>query len=635
MRTALVPYRNAYLIQQGFGRQSDPQTSAQFHDLANQIEAGVDPTTLIRPNTDGTFPDLRPETLRNIADTLGIIAQADREGYVPFSRYGDWGVTVIRPTARGRDVVAFHKAEDRTEAARVARELWDAHAHDPSVTVSQPRKLPTEEAFRDDVLDLGAIAAFARQGGAAPETVQQVVEAAQGELSKAGFKKHFIDSKGTAGYTQDFARSLADYVVGLSGHLARRAVMPEMTRAISRIPNTQPDLKRAAEAYRDYLFDPVEEWGRIRAFNFFAYLGGNPSSAALNTTQVAVFTGPLLSALSNPARAGRALIRAAAIATRVVRPRANAKWIELDYDALPDHLRDPVMRLVEKGTLVPQVSLEQQGVAAGRRTTAARGWATRGRNIGEAAAALFSATEQWNRLVTVIATLDLAHDAKVRAAAQDRFKKDALFHERMRKTGQTVPPRTVRTARGGVLELKPDGQYTYTPPANLPAPLKNGRPVTDHVAYKARLPSGKTVDRRFSVEIGYLSAVDLAQWVTEQTQFILGKANRAPALLVGAVLLAAARGGWWIATTVADRDRLAIEVADQVATLRAYDDALAEVEARHQAVVAALARAHDQTARLVADRATILKDLRHATAPDCPVPDAVRDAVDRLWPPAE
>ncbi len=94
-------------------------------------------------------------------------------------------------------------------------------------------------------------------------------------------------------------------------------------------------------------------------------------------------------------------------------------------------------------------------------------------------------------------------------------------------------------------------------------------------------------------------------------------------------------GGWWIAATVADRERLVIEVADQAATLRAYDEALAEAKAHHQAVVEALARAHDQTARLVADRAAILEDLRHATAPDCPVPRAVRDAVDRLWPPAE
>ncbi|MBB4266288.1 PLxRFG domain-containing protein [Roseospira visakhapatnamensis] len=600
MRAALALYRTAYLTQQGFGRPGDPATPAAFHDMANRVDAGADPTTLARPDADGAFPDLRPETLREIADVLGILAQADREGYVPFSRYGDWGVAVIRPAARGREVVAFHKAEGRTEAARIARELRAAHAQDPGVRVLPPRKLPTEEAFRDDVLDLGAIAAFARKGGVDPETVQQVVEAAQGELSRAGFKKHFIDSKGTAGYTQDFARSLADYVVGLSGHLARRETMPEMTRAISRIPNTQPDLKRAAHAYRDYLFDPVEEWGRIRAFNFFAYLGGNPSSAALNTTQVVVFTGPVLSALSNPARAGRALTRAAALATRVVRLRANAKWIELDYDALPGHLRDPVMRLVEKGALVPQVSLEQQGVAAGRRASAARGAAEKVRNAGEAAAALFSATEQWNRLVTVLATLDLARDAKVRAAAQDMFKNDALFHERLRKTGQTAmvlareggdpvtgsvldqdqkdrgqtvdgrsnsgQPTTVRTARGGTLRLASDGRYTYTPPATLPAPLKNGRPVTDHGAYTVRLPSGKTVDRRFSAEIGYLSAVDLAQWVTEQTQFILGKANRAPALRgVGALVfqfkaftLHALQFQWRLATRYGPRGRAAL-----------------------------------------------------------------------------
>ncbi|MBB4266284.1 hypothetical protein [Roseospira visakhapatnamensis] len=108
-----------------------------------------------------------------------------------------------------------------------------------------------------------------------------------------------------------------------------------------------------------------------------------------------------------------------------------------------------------------------------------------------------------------------------------------------------------------------------------------------------------------------------------------------PVLAVGAVLLAAAGGGWWIAATVAERDRLAAEAVALRASVDASDTALAESEAHHQAVVDALARAHAQTARLVARSATILEDLRHATAPDCPVPRAVRDAVDRLWPPAE
>lgn len=105
-----------------------------------------------------------------------------------------------------------------------------------------------------------------------------------------------------------------------------------------------------------------------------------------------------------------------------------------------------------------------------------------------------------------------------------------------------------------------------------------------------------------------------------------------PVLAVGSILLAAASGGWWVAATWAERDRLATEVAEQTVTLQAYDEALAETEEQRKAVAEALAHAHDQTARLTVEHATILGKLKNATAPDCPVPATVRDAVDRLWP---
>ncbi|KAA5605417.1 hypothetical protein F1188_10970 [Roseospira marina] len=104
-----------------------------------------------------------------------------------------------------------------------------------------------------------------------------------------------------------------------------------------------------------------------------------------------------------------------------------------------------------------------------------------------------------------------------------------------------------------------------------------------------------------------------------------------PAFAVVGVLLAAAAGGSWITSTVDERDQLELETAEQRETIAAYDAALKKAEADRRAVEAALGRAAEQTARLVSDRATILEDLSHATAPDCPVPDAVRRAVDRLY----
>jgi len=108
-----------------------------------------------------------------------------------------------------------------------------------------------------------------------------------------------------------------------------------------------------------------------------------------------------------------------------------------------------------------------------------------------------------------------------------------------------------------------------------------------------------------------------------------------PALAVLGVLGIAAAGAAWITDALNDRAALAREVQEQADTLAAYQLALAETQANEAAVVNALSRAHARLAAITADRAATLEDLRHATAPDCPVPDAVRDAVNRLWDDAD
>lgn len=105
----------------------------------------------------------------------------------------------------------------------------------------------------------------------------------------------------------------------------------------------------------------------------------------------------------------------------------------------------------------------------------------------------------------------------------------------------------------------------------------------------------------------------------------------APVLLVVAGL---AGGGWVVRGMYAERSALRQELAVQAEVVDRYAEALERSRETAAATAEALERAHDQIAEIVADRATIMEDLRHAAAPDCPVPDAVRRAVDRLWPSA-
>jgi len=101
-----------------------------------------------------------------------------------------------------------------------------------------------------------------------------------------------------------------------------------------------------------------------------------------------------------------------------------------------------------------------------------------------------------------------------------------------------------------------------------------------------------------------------------------------PWLVLAAVLIG---GGWWVRSVQAERDTLTAQVEGLRASVAAWDDAYADAEADQAAVVAALSRAHAQTARLIETRAATMEALRHVPNLDDPLPPAAAALVRRLY----
>ena len=147
---------------------------------------------------------------------------------------------------------------------------------------------------------------------------QEIIQAVRKELKEkkldreiVGINQFFEERKrdvgmeGVPGYSADFARSISQYLQIASSTLARNRYISEANKNYTRTliyAKEQKDvnLEKFTRKYWKYVEDPVQEFAKTRRMGFWWYLGGNMSSAILQTMSMVQFTGPLLAQLVNP-----------------------------------------------------------------------------------------------------------------------------------------------------------------------------------------------------------------------------------------------------------------------------------------------------------------------------------------------
>jgi|GEM_PF-3069766 len=385
----------------------------------------------MRASIRADMPEIEAQHRNETAQILDEIANAKRTGYVPFMRYGDMGLVVKN---KDGEVVHFEKLEtdgpfwrraNRSLASgRIARRVAAVRAKYPGHKVSGPFEIAPAAMERAGV-SLQDIDVLAASGGADQDSYAQVRDAIDAALRARSFNKHFFGAKNTAGYSVDFERGLADYIVGLSGYLSRRATGREFDDALKAIPPIQAKLRLYAARYRDYVNSPQEEWQKARAITFFYYLAGNISSALVNVTQVPLISMPYLAQIAGMGRANAELIRASADVMKMLSIRE--KGVEIfDIEKAPSDVRDALRAAWEEGFVVPQQTYEQMATAQGR-NKALRGVDDKLRAAAEVAASVFTAAERFNRLATFVATYRLGQDKSVMARAKTVYGRDPLY----------------------------------------------------------------------------------------------------------------------------------------------------------------------------------------------------------------
>lgn len=399
--------------------------------------------------------------LKKLAEIVREIEQAKRQGYVPFQRWGQVGVIVRKDGAPDpktgqiqQETVYFETVEvdgpvqktkrwvDRRLGKptslgtipevkavldRVKAEYGNKAGHEIKVFQVAPN---APMAGQVQMADLDMLAQVAQLD---PQVWDAVRDGLQKAIQQRGMRAHFFGARNIPGYSADFERAIADYVVGVAGYLARRQFSDTWQRAIDAIPRTMPKLKEYAQRYHAYVQNPAEEFQMLRQAGFLYYLAGSVATAMVNMTQVPIITAPYLTQFHGKAGVVRELARAYRDAARMLTLEGAGAFRRLDTAAphlfdpgkAPSDVRPALQKAWDEGFFVPLNTYEMMG-AAYHRSAAIRGLTNRTRNAIDRVAIMFTVAERMNRLVTYIAAYRLAQKSPVAQAIKRVLKNNAL-----------------------------------------------------------------------------------------------------------------------------------------------------------------------------------------------------------------
>lgn len=280
---------------------------------------------------------------------------------------------------------------------------------------------PTTKKRNEQGIDLSSLDALAEVAMLDQATWDSVREELAKALQAGGFRRHFFQSTNVPGYSLDFERSSADYIVGISGYLARRQHSADWDKHIGAIKGEK--LHQYATKFRAYSNEPSEEYALLRQTGFFMYIAGNISSAVLNATQVPMMTMPFFNQITSSPQAVREMAKAYKDALSMLDHKAGLDMF--DFNKAPADISEALKRAKDEGLLLPLQSLEVMGVA-NRRSVEGRRYQKAYDRTVQAVAFPFTATERLNRIVTFIAAHRLAQKTGTNKKIRDVFKNNPM-----------------------------------------------------------------------------------------------------------------------------------------------------------------------------------------------------------------
>jgi hypothetical protein len=387
---------------------SQPEISNRLEELdytqIKFITTSIENIMIMRTSMEGDVADQINRLLGNkdaglnaLLDIAGNVETLNRKMYVPLMRFGNYFIsvhqTVVEKDKTGKEVevdklVWYQQFESMGEAQAA---MNDIRLKFPDGEISKPAEMSIEklrEMIREGrgFRNLEYLAQFMADTNA--QNYQEILKALRETLAKKGLDKDVlginrfyiqrdksVGAEGVPGYSADFPRAIFQYLSVASNAIARNRYAKDKNKYYDEtrkyaLDKGNKNLLKFTENYYNYVEDPVQEFAFYRRIGFWWYLGGNLSSAVLQTMSMVQFTGPILSQLGGTVSTLRELRKAFAHASgMVVHGIAGKNQYQdafLDFDKLPDGpINKALMRAIADGTIKQGQALLEAGITPG------------------------------------------------------------------------------------------------------------------------------------------------------------------------------------------------------------------------------------------------------------------------------
>ncbi|MDH1477557.1 PLxRFG domain-containing protein [Comamonas thiooxydans] len=380
--------------------------------------------------------------MQQIRKRLEDAKALQESGYAPLSRFGRFTVDVVDAAGERQYFGMYETMREANTAARNFRLTF------PDATVEQGTM--SQQAYKlfagvtPESLELfGNMLGLDSEGNEAQDKAfQEYLKLTKNNHSAL---KRMIHRKGTAGFSEDVGRVVANFVYSNARQAAAGLNVGALDKAINAIPKDQGELKDLAMGLRSYIQDPQEEGQAVRGMLFAQYLGGSLASAFVNMTQPFQVTLPWLSQYGGMKKAGAQLARALKdMGTKGFQYEADlAKALQSAEDdgvVSPQEIHQLMSQARGSGAL-----RAGDGTAAGNaRATAANAWERTKVAWGQP----FALAEQFNRRSTFIASYRLAKEQGIQNPSA--FARKAVLDTQF-VYSKAVKPQWARGTIGGTL----------------------------------------------------------------------------------------------------------------------------------------------------------------------------------------
>lgn len=379
---------------------------------------------------------------RDVRLRLDMATDLQQAGYAPLSRFGRYTVDVVDAAGERQYFGMYETIREANTAARDFRLTFPGAKVEQGTMAEQTFKLfagVTPETLEQ----FGEMLGLKSQGNEAQDKAfQEYLKITKNNHSAL---KRLIHRKGTAGYSQDVGRVVANFVYSNARAGAQGLNAGQMEKAIAAIPQQQGELRDLAMGLRSYIQDPQEEGQAVRGMLFAQYLGGSLASAFVNMTQPFQVTLPWLSQYGGMKKAGAQLARALKdMGTKGFQYEADlAKALQSAEDdgvVSPQEIHQLMSQARGSGAL-----RAGDGTAAGNaRATVANAWERTKVAWGQP----FALAEQFNRRSTFIASYRLAKEQGIQNPSA--FARKAVLDTQF-VYSKAVKPQWARGTIGGTL----------------------------------------------------------------------------------------------------------------------------------------------------------------------------------------